>query len=169
MNTKHICFLSVCIIAIAVFINSCKKEDKSNIPNLLTTGTWQLASLQVDHYIGDSKIKTDTLNADCDTTQLLTFFKDNTCTYTNFDCKVQPTAKGKWTLADNRLYLTSDITVLDATKAGKSQPFTQVQIANLGQFSLVFNTGDIGAYYTTTQPRTITRYGFIRQKATSAK
>jgi len=167
MKNKTLYLLLAGLTITSIFINSCKKEDKSNIPNLLTTGVWQLASLQVDHYIGDSRISTDTLNAKCDTTQLFTFNKDNTCTYSNYSCKPQPTAKGSWALTSNKLYLSSDITVQDTTKAGKSQPFLEVQIINLGQFSLAFNTGDIGAYYTSAQKRTIRRYGFIRQKTTS--
>lgn len=167
MNNKALFLLLAVLIIASFFINSCKKEDKSNIPNLLTTGVWQLASLEVDHRIGDANISTDTLNTDCDTTQLFTFNKDHTCTYTNYSCKPQPIAKGTWTLSNNKLYLSSDITVQDTTKAGKSQPFLEVQIINLGQFSLAFNTGDISAYYSSTQKRTIRRYGFIRQKTTS--
>ena len=149
-------------------INSCKKEDKSNIPNLLTTGQWQLASLQVLHFVGDSRISTDTLNTDCDTTQLFTFSKDNTCTYTNFNCKVQPASKGSWSLSNDKLYLYSDMVCQDNSAAGSSKPFANAQIDNLGQYSLVLQTGDIGLYYSSTQVRTITRYGFIRQK-TAAK
>ncbi|MFA6087077.1 lipocalin family protein [Mucilaginibacter sp.] len=167
MKNKALFPLLAVLIITSFFINSCKKEDKSNIPNLLTTGVWQLASLQVDHYIGDSRISTDTLNADCDTSQLFTFNKDYTCTYTNYSCKPQPTAKGTWALTNNKLYLSSDITVQDTTAVGKSQPFLEVQIINLGQFSLAFNTGDISAYYSSAQKRTIRRYGFIRQKTTS--
>jgi hypothetical protein len=167
MKNKTLYFLLAGLIIVSFFINSCKKTDNSNIPNLLTTGVWQLASLEVDHYVGDSRMSTDTLNTNCDTTQLFTFNKDNTCTYTNYSCKHQPTAKGTWSLTSNKLYLSSDMMVQDTTATGKSQPFLAVQIVNLGQFSLVFNTGDIGAYYTATQMRTIKRYGFIRQKIIS--
>ncbi|MBD1393153.1 DUF5004 domain-containing protein [Mucilaginibacter glaciei] len=167
MKNKTLYFLLTGVIAISFFINSCKKEDQSNIPNLLTTGVWQLATLTVDHYVGDSKISTDTLNTKCDTTQVLVFNKDNTLTYTNFDCRIQPTAKGNYSITSNRLYLNSNITVQDNTTAGKSQPFLSVQFVNLGQFSLVFNTGDLQTYYTAAQVRTIKRYGFIRQRTTS--
>jgi hypothetical protein len=165
MKNKTLYFLLAGLIVVSFFINSCKKTDPSNIPNLLTTGVWQLASLQVDHFVGDSRMSTDSLT--CDTTQLFTFNKDNTCTYTNYGCRPQPTAKGTWALTSNKLYLSSDIVVQDTTATGKSQPFLDVQLINLGQFSLAFNTGDIGAYYTSTQVRTIKRYGFIRQKTTS--
>ena len=150
------------LILTSLFINSCKKEDKSNIPHLLTTGAWQLASVQVQNYIGDSNISTDTLNTDCDTTQLFTFNMDNTCTYTNFGCKEQPTATGTWSITANKLFLNADITCQD--NAGTLKPFLNAQIINLGQFSLVLQTGDIDPYYSATQKRTITRYGFIRQR-----
>lgn len=164
MKNKTVYLLLATLLGTAFFINSCKKTDQSNIPNLLTTGVWQLASVQVVHYIGDSNLSTDTLNTKCDTTQLFTFNKDNSCTYTNFDCKVQPTSVGKWSITSNRLFLNADVVCQDTTAAGKSQPFALAQIINLGQFSLVLQTGDIQAYYTSAQKRTIRRYGFIRQR-----
>jgi len=158
------------MVLTSLFINSCKKDDQSNIPNLFSTGVWQLASVNVYHYIGDSQESVDTLNTNCDTTQLFTFNKDMTCTYTNFDCKVQPTAKGTWSLAEDKLYLHADIVCQDTIKAGKgsSKPFENAQVFNVGQFSLVLQTGDTQPYFTSTQVRTITRYGFIRQKTTSS-
>src|SRR3954465_10715996 len=111
MMNKTLYFLLAGLNITSLFINSCSKNDKSNIPNLLTTGVWQLASLEVDHYIGDSRMSTDTIT--CDTTQLFTFNKDNTCTYTNYSCLPQPTAKGTWSLTSNKLYLSSNIQVQD--------------------------------------------------------
>lgn len=167
MNKKvHFWYLPV-LLLVCLAINSCKKTDQSNIPNLLTTGQWELASLQVYNYRGDTQLSTDTLNTDCDTTQLFKFFKDGSCTYTNFDCKIQPTAQGTWQLSDTKLTLVADITCEDTTKAGSSKPFLNSQIINLGDFSLVLQTGDTQAYYTADQPRTIYRYGFIRQKVST--
>lgn len=161
-------YILLVLVVVTVFINSCKKEDQSNINNLFTTGYWQLASVQRVHYVGDSKLKTDTLNATCDTTQLFTFNKDFTCTYTNFNCKDQPTATGTWELSRDKLFLSANMICQDTTKVGSSKPFINAQINNLGQYSLVLETGDISPYYTTTQVRVITRYGFIRQR-TAAK
>jgi hypothetical protein len=166
---RNTVFLGLLLIVVSTVVNSCKKQDQSNIPNLLTGGNWQLASLLVYHYIGDTQQSVDTLNTKCDTTQLFAFFKDKSCTYTNFDCKVQPIARGNWSLSDNKLVLSADMTCQDTTKAGSSKPFASSQIINLGDFSLVLQTGDIQNYYTSTQPRTIYRYGFIRQKATGTR
>ena len=167
MKNKNIYILSALAIVAGFLVNSCKKTDQSNIPNLLTAGVWQLASVQQTYYIGDSRIKTDTLNAKCDTTQTFIFNKDNTCTYTNFECKVQPTATGKCSLSNDKLFLFSDIVCLDNTAKGSSTPFSNVKIINLGQYSMVLETGDIGLYYSSTQRRTIRRYGFIRQRTAS--
>ena len=152
------------LLLIAMAVNACKKQDTSNIPNLLTTGQWELGSLLVTNYVGDSQISVDTLNTACDTTQMFKFFTDGTCTYTNFDCKVQPTAKGTWKLSDTKLVLIADVTCQDTTAIGSSKPFLNAQIVNLGDYSLVLQTGDTQPYYSATQPRTIYRYGFIRQK-----
>ncbi|AMR34290.1 hypothetical protein A0256_23970 [Mucilaginibacter sp. PAMC 26640] len=157
-------FLPV-LLLFAMAVNSCKKEDKSNIPSLLTTGQWELASLLVYHNIGDSQISVDTLNTNCDTSQMFKFFKDGSCTYTNFDCKPQPTANGTWKLSDTKITLVADITCQDTiTGSGTSKPFLNSQIVNLGEYSLVLQTGDIQPYYAANQPRVIFRYGFIRQK-----
>ena len=162
---KKISFWCLPVLLLFAFaVNSCKKEDKSNIPNLLTNRQWQLASLLVYNYIGDIQQSVDTLNTNCDTTQIFKFFKDGTCTYTNFDCKVQPTATGTYSLSNTKLILMADMVCQDSTAAGSSKPFLNAQINNLGDFSLVLQTGDTQAYYTSTQPRTIYRWGFIRQK-----
>jgi hypothetical protein len=166
-NKKFICLLVLGFIT-CFAVNSCKKSDLSNIPNLLTAGDWQLASLQVTHYVGDNRISIDTLNTECDTTQIFRFNKDNTCTYTNFACKPQPTATGTWALSRDKLTLKADMVCQDNTKEGSSKPFNNAQVINLGQFSFVIETGDINPYYTSTQVRAIARYGFVRQK-TSAK
>ncbi|TSD67778.1 hypothetical protein FFF34_010430 [Inquilinus sp. KBS0705] len=167
MKNKRILFSLAGLVVASFVINSCKKEDQSNIPNLFSTGAWQLASVNVYHYIGDAQESVDTLNTDCDTTQLFIFNKDMTCTYTNFDCKAQPTATGTWSLAKNKLTLYADMVCKDTTAVGSSKPFANAQIFNIGQFSLVLQTGDTNPYYTSTQVRTVTRYGFIRQKTTS--
>lgn len=156
------------LVLIALAINSCKKVDQSNIPALLTTRQWELASLLVYHNIGDSQISVDTLNTDCSNSQLFKFFRDGTCTYTNFDCKPQPIATGTWKLSDTKLTLVADMTCQDTIKGGgTSKPFLNSQIVNLGEYSLVLQTGDTQPYYAATQPRTIYRYGFIRQTATT--
>ncbi|MFD2145195.1 hypothetical protein [Mucilaginibacter antarcticus] len=153
------------LLAINLLVNSCKKEQRNTLPTLLTTGgAWQLASVQYTILVGDT-VKLDTaLNIDCDTTQIFTFTADNNCTYTNFNCKVQPTARGKWQLSQNRLFLNSTVVCQDTTAAGSSTPFSNAQIVNLGEYSLVLRTGDLQNFNNGAR-RKVIRYGFVRQKA----
>ena len=167
MNNRKLYFLIFGLIVTSLVVNSCKKDKQTSIPTLFTTGTWELASLQVYHYIGDSQISVDTLT--CNSAQIFSFKLDMTCTYTNFDCNEQ-VASGTWGLSDTKVYLLSDITLKDTAVVENKpvvnsiQPFSNAHIINIGYFSLVLETGDIQLYYTATQPRTIMRYGFIRQK-----
>jgi hypothetical protein len=158
------------LVIINLLSNSCKKDSDSNIPHLLTAGTWLLANVQVTNYVGDTKIgDADTLYVGCDSTQTFTFNTNNTCTFVNFACLAQKTT-GNWSLTANRLYLTSDMTCKDTTgNVGAAikqiQPFTNAQISTLGVYSLVLQTGDVEPNYSSTKRRRIVRYGFIKQKA----
>ena len=155
----------LCLVLINVLCNSCKKNNQNSIAAIFTRNNWQLDNVIVTVSVGDTIKSTDTLNARCDTTQVFTFNTDGSCTYTNFQCRHQPTALGRWALSGDRLYLQSDIVCLDTVKAGpgKSQPFTNAQILTAGQYSLVLVTGDI-QNYSATKRRTVMRYGFIREK-----
>jgi hypothetical protein len=159
------------LVMINLLSNSCKKDANSNIPHLLTSGTWQLATIQVTTYLGDATTSTFTLNDSCKQTQFFTFHTDNTCTYTNFSCLTQTTS-GTWSLTQNRLFLISDMAVKDTVPGSKgpvrdtiTTPFKNTQIATLGVYSLVLQTGDIQPNYSPTSKRRIVRYGFIKQKA----
>lgn len=158
------------LVTINLLSNSCKKENSSNIPHLLTTGVWQLASIQVYNYVGNAQTgDPDTLNTDCDKTQFFTFKTDNTCSYTNFDCLDQ-TSTGTWTLTENKLYFNSDMVCTDTIAGGgtgKVTPFKNTQIYNLGNYSMVLQTGDVEPNYSPTKRRQIVRYGFVRQNATT--
>jgi hypothetical protein len=157
------------LVIINLLSNSCKKDADSNIPHLLTTGTWELATVQVSNFIGNSQIDTAvTLYVGCDSTQTFTFNVDNTCTFVNFACLAQKTT-GTWSLTPNRLYLTSDMTAKDTTgnvgsAVKQTQPFSNAQISTLGVYSLVLQTGDVQPNYSSTARRRIVRYGFIKQK-----
>jgi hypothetical protein len=153
------------LLAINLLINSCKKEQRNSLPTLLTTGgAWQLASVQYTILVGDTVKIDTTLNIDCDTTQIFTFTADNNCTYTNFNCLAQPTARGRWQLSQNRLFLNSTIVCRDTTAVGSSKPFENAQIVNLGLYSMVLRTGDIQNFNNGAR-RKVIRYGFVRQKA----
>lgn len=188
MKSRFSIFLLLLIAAIGLIVNSCKKETQDNIQLLFTKGPWQLASVQVSHFVGASQVGlTDTLGVNCLLTQVFKFNADNTCTYTNFDCVPQPNINAHWSLSSNKLVLYSDMTCLesvatrDSTATGDGldtlnqvinpdstvavKPFQTTQIVNLGQYSLVLRTGDLQSFYTPTQKRTIIQYGFVRIKS----
>lgn len=170
MRNKLLFFFIPGLLVINLFCNSCKKDANSNIPHLLSTGTWQLASILVYHFTGNAQNgDPDTLNATCMKDQFFTFKSDNTCSYTNFDCLDQTTT-GTWTLTENKLYFASDMVAKDTVAGGSIstiKPFTNTQIVTLGVYSLVLQTGDVEPNYSATKKRTVTRYGFIKQKSTT--
>ena len=163
MKKKRFLLLLILVI-IAGIVNSCKSDNQSPIHALFTTGTWQLASVTRTYFTGNTIDSTKKLDTACTLSQFFTFNSNGTCTYTNFDCVAQPVASGKWSLTANQLYLVSDIVCKDSTKAGSSSPFTNAEIYNLGQYSLVLITGDVQPNYSLTKQRQQVQYGFIRQK-----
>jgi hypothetical protein len=150
-------------LIVVLIVNSCKKNGVSAIHQLFIGGTWQLASVTASYYTGNSLDSTKILNDSCQLTQFFTF-TDNTCTYTNFDCISQAPPAAPWSLASNQLYLMANVVCQDTTAAKTSMPFSNAFIYNLGQFSLVLQTGDIQPNYSLTKKRKIIEYGFIRQK-----
>lgn len=170
MKNKSLLFFIPCLVVTGLLVNSCKKDKNSNIPTLLTNGVWQLASIQVYHFTGNTQIGVpDTLNNDCTKTQFFTFKGDNTCSYTNFDCLSQ-TSTGTWGFTENKLYFSSDMVAKDTVAGGTTsttKPFSYTQIETLGNYSLVLQTGDVEPNYSATKARTVVRYGFVRQKATT--
>ena len=59
---------------------------------------------------------------------------------------------------------------LDTLSGGKdtvtTQVFANTKIVNLGPYSMTLQTGDIGAYYTSTTKRTIFEYAFVHRTTT---
>ena len=161
MKNKNIYFFIAGLFVISLLANSCKKEKLTSIPSLLTTGKWQLGSIQEYHYLGSQQTSLDTIKID--STQIFKFNQDMTCSYTNFDNKAG-TLTGRWSLDNTSLYLFADITFPEVTSAGTKQPFINSHMTSLGEFSLVMETGDIQTYYNATDKRTIRRYGFVRIK-----
>ncbi|WP_114940078.1 lipocalin family protein [Mucilaginibacter endophyticus] len=157
------------LISIALIVNSCKKDNLSHIPGLMA-GKWQLASITVTNYVGDSQVSLDTLNQTCSIIQYFTFKADNSCNYTNFQCNAD-SAVGRWGLTANKLFLTSDMVCKDTTKSsgGTSKPFANAKIVTLGNYSLVLETGDVEPNYSATKKRRVMRYGFIRQRTTASQ
>lgn len=160
MNTRIRQLFIICLLAISAFINACQK-DKNAIDFFLSNGSWQLANLQEFTYIGSSLQKTDTLNKKCPISQVITFSSDRKTSYNgNFQC-INQTGSGQWTLIQrDTIRLQSDLALKDST--GKQvQPFADSQVINLGQYSLVIETGDISPVYTQKQLRKILRYSFV--------
>ncbi len=160
-NKTQLLFL-LGLIFIAMAINSCKKAAQGTIESALTSGGWQLASITQTTYLGEAITSTETLNTNCPLTQIFSFKTDNSCTYTNFECRQQSTS-GNWSLSPDKLILYVDMTAQDTTAVGTSKPFSTSRIINLGLYSMVIETGPV-SNFSTTVPRKIRRYGFIRQK-----
>jgi hypothetical protein len=163
LKVKRSVLLILIIITCLVF-NSCKKNNTSPVQTLLI-GKWRLASVIVTYYTGNSTDSTVTLNTSCDSAQVFTFNANNTCTYKYFDCLISPVTSGNWSLTSNQLYLQATVVCKDTTAAGSSKPFSNAAIINLGQFSLVLNTGDIQPNYSLTAKRKVIQYGFINENA----
>jgi hypothetical protein len=162
MKKKFLLVCSLGFVLIGLIINSCKKDNQDYIKNLFTDGHWQLASVIVTHYVGDTTKSVDTLYAECNLVQTFTFNADNTCTFVDYACDTQ-TSAGHWSLSSDKLYLSSDVSAVDST-GSTSKPFTTAQIYNIGQYSMVLITGNLESYYATTAKRTKVRYGFVRVK-----
>jgi len=171
MKNKIAWFVLPLFIIVSIVANSCKKNDTGLIKTLFTGGTWQLASVMVFNYVGSSLMSTDTLNTDCEKTQFFTFYSNNTCNYKNFHCFDQST-NGSWSLTHDELFLMVTMSVKDTIAGGaisQGNPFGYTKIKNLGQYSMVLQTGDISAYATPGKKRQIIEYGFVRQKSESGK
>ena len=167
MKNKSYSLLLLLGLLVAMVINSCKKDDAGSIKTLFTGGKWQLASVVATNYTGNTQISTQTLDSTCMQTQYFTFNTDNTCTYTNFDCIEQTTAAATYSLTPNQLILNAQVVCKDTTAAGSSMPFSNAAIINLGQYSMILQTGDIAPNYSLTAPRRIVQWGFVRQTTTT--
>jgi hypothetical protein len=163
MKSKRILVIFAAL-SVAIGINSCKKDNQSPIQSLFTGGKWVVASVLAFNYIGNTQVSIDTLNTACDSSQYFIFNANNTCTFTNFDCIKQVSQPAKWSLSPNQLFLQTEVVCQDTVAADNSKPFAYASIQNLGQFSLVLQTGDIEPNYSLTKPRRIIQYGFVRQQ-----
>lgn len=157
--------LLLVLLLISLLANSCKKAEQGTIESVLTSSGWQLASVTQTTYLGEAITSTETLNTNCPLTQIFSFKTDNSCSYTNFEC-IQQNASGKWSLSSDKLILYVDMTAQDTTSTGSSKPFSNSRIINLGLYSMVLETGPV-SNFSTTVPRKIRRYGFVRQKTTN--
>jgi len=148
---------------IGLLVNSCEKTKQDYIASLFTGGKWQLSTVTVTSYTGAETISSDTLFASCSLVQDFTFNSDKTCSFANYDCSTQ-TSNGHWSLSADKLFLSSDIVCQTAAKKD-TVPFKTAKIMNLGQYSLVLQTGDLETYYPPNQHRVVTQWGFVRVKS----
>lgn len=163
MKKKHLLLLLPVLIT-CIIVHACKKDSQGAIATLFTGGTWQLASEQITYYTGNSADSTVKVDTTCTLSQFFTFNTDYTCTYTNFDCITQTATPATWSLTPNQLFLNTNMVCKDTTAAGTSMPFQSASIQNLGQYSMVLQTGDIQPNYSLTKKRKIIQYGFVRIK-----
>ena len=162
MKNKTLPLFLLGFVLITLLVNSCKKDKQATIESVLTSSGWQLASVTQTTYLGEAILTTENLNTSCSLTQIFSFKADNTCTYTNFECLLQ-NASGSWALSPDKLTLYVDMVSQDSTAAGSSKPFATTRIINLGLYSMVVETGPV-SNFSTTVPRKIRRYGFVKQK-----
>ncbi|MEO6524046.1 MAG: hypothetical protein ABIN91_20345 [Mucilaginibacter sp.] len=155
---------SLLLAGIGLFSNSCKKDNSDTLSYFLTTGTWQLASVTRQTFVGDTlkTIGTDTLNLTCNLTQTFKFNTDNSCTYINYHC-INQSSKGTWALDIDNLNVQTTLSAQDTSKNTivTVKAFDNAQIETLGQYSLVLRTGYTSSYYTSKTKRVIVRYGFV--------
>ncbi|MGV8878963.1 MAG: hypothetical protein ACOH2A_08025 [Sphingobacteriaceae bacterium] len=163
MKIKYSYSLLFGFTLLLLLTNACKKDKNTAVESFLTNGAWELANLQQFTYLGSVLQKTDTINRKCVINQTITFNNDRSCTYTgNFQCNSQ-SAKGNWNmLKKDTIRLQSDLSLKDSTNQ-LTQPFRDSRVVNLGQYSLVIETGDIGAIFTSRQVRKIFRYSFVHE------
>lgn len=169
MKFKIRLLLLFVVAAVGLLINSCKKNNQDYIATLIAQNQWQLSSATVTTYTGSTQTSQVTLDTACLLTQTFKFNTDNTCTYTNFDCLTQ-TTKGSWALSQDKLFLNINMVAKDTiTRTGDttihSKPFQTARIVNLGQYSLILQTGDLETYYSPTQTRVVYQWGFVRVKS----
>lgn len=168
MKFKIRLFLLFTMATIALLVNSCQKTKQDYIATLIAQNQWQLSSATVTTYTGSTQISQLTLDTTCLVTQIFKFNTDNTCSYTNFDCLPQST-RGTWALSQDKLFLNVNMiakdTIARADTTTHSKPFQNAKIINLGQYSLILQTGDLQTYYSPTQKRVIYQWGFVRVKS----
>lgn len=154
--TRNSKLLFLFILLIVLAFNSCKKESTNTLSTFLTQKPWKLALLQRFVYVKNSLVKTDTLQNNCALTQTLTFKTDNNYTYQNYVCTTG-TINAPWSFTADYLYL--NLNSIITVNSAKAQ--SPARIITLGQYSLVFEAGDINTTYTKTDSVIVFRFGFV--------
>lgn len=148
--------LLLLVLLCAFAVNSCKKDNQTSLTTFLTRQPWKLALKQRFAYVNSVLVKTDTVQSSCSLTQTLNFKTDNSYTYQNYAC-ANNTISAKWSFTADYLYLNlNSVIAVNTTKAQNV-----ARIINLGQYSLVFDAGDINTVHLPTDSVIVFRYGFI--------
>ncbi|MGI4752068.1 MAG: hypothetical protein ACRYFB_15650 [Janthinobacterium lividum] len=154
--TKKLYFLILPALLICFAINSCKKNDQASLSDFLTQKPWKLALKQRLAYVNSALVKTDTLENACKLSQTLTFNSNHNYTYQNYSC-ASGNINAAWSFTSDYLYL--NLNSIISINSAKVQNVARV--INLGQYSLVFDAGDINTIHKTTDSVIVFRYGFI--------
>lgn len=156
----HLFFLPAILLACIAF-NSCKKNDQASLTDFLTQKPWKLALKQRLVYINSALVKTDTLESACKLSQTLTFNRNGNYTYQNYACTTG-NINAAWSFTSDYLYLNLN-SVISVTSPTSVVPSKQnvARIINLGQYSLIFDAGDINTVHKITDSVIVFRYGFI--------
>ncbi|RYE29999.1 MAG: hypothetical protein EOP42_13120 [Sphingobacteriaceae bacterium] len=155
MTKLHLKFLTVLLLACFTF-SACKKNDRASLTDFLTQKPWKLALKQRLAYLNNALVKTDTLESNCQLSQTLTFNNNGNYTYQNYACANRNVSAG-WSFTPDYLYL--NLNSIISINSDKAQ--NVARIINLGQYSLVFDTGDINLTRKATDSVIVFRYGFI--------
>ncbi len=132
-----------------------------SLTDFLTRQPWKLALKQRLTYVNNALVKTDTLENNCKLSQTVNFNKNGNYTYQNYNC-ANGNVSAAWSFTPDYLYLNlnSDISVTKATPTAPSKQ-NAARIINLGQYSLVFDAGDVNIARKAPDSVIIFRYGFI--------
>ncbi|RYE27196.1 MAG: hypothetical protein EOP42_19575 [Sphingobacteriaceae bacterium] len=155
IKKPKIFFLPI-LLLLCFSVNSCKKNDLVSLNDFLTRQPWKLALKQRLAYVNNALVKTDTLENACKLTQTLTFNNNGNYTYQNYTC-APGSINAAWSFTSDYLYL--NLNSIISINSAKSQ--NVARIINLGQYSLVFDAGDVNTVHKTTDSVIIFRYGFI--------
>ncbi len=160
IKRPKIFFLPI-LLLVCFAINSCKKNDLVSIKDFLTRQPWKLALKQRLAYVNNALVKTDTLESNCKLSQTLNFNNNGKYTYQNYSC-ANGSLNSAWSFTPDYLYLNLN-SVISVTTATANNPSKQnvARIINLGQYSLIFDAGDINTIHKITDSVIVFRYGFI--------
>lgn len=160
IKKPKIFFLPI-LLLLCFSVNSCKKNDLVSIKDFLTRQPWKLALKQRLAYVNNALVKTDTLENNCKLGQTLNFNNNGNYSYQNYKC-TNGSINAAWSFTPDNLYLNLN-SAISTTTPTITTPSKQnvARIINLGQYSLIFDAGDVNIARKAPDSVIIYRYGFI--------